>query len=134
MRQVGADQVTDGPAVPPAPVRLEEAPVVDFHQLLGDNDSQAWAIQHQLKEQLGRPYLATQLAAALPADVAMRLVQRIAELTGPELERRLGEHISELQADIDTATAEALARLAASADEKRQELTRERFASRSRLS
>lgn len=107
---------------------------MDFHQLLGDDDSQAWAIQRQLKEQLGRPYLATQLAAALPNDVAMRLVQRIEELTGPEIERRLGQHIADLQADIDNVTAATLVRLAEAADAKRKELTRERFAGGSRLS
>lgn len=120
---------------PSAPSSKPEAPVVDFHQMLGDDDSRGWAIQRQLKEQLGRPYLATQLASMLPHEVAMRLVQRIEELTGPELERRLGQHISDLQADIDNVTADTLVRLAAQADAKRKELTRERFGpSGSRLS
>lgn len=118
---------------PPGTMPDLRTPEVDFHQMLGDDDSQGWAIQRQLNDQLGRPYLATQLASMLPHEVAMRLVQRIEELTGPELEKRLGEHVADLQADVDRVTAETLVRLAAAADEKRRDLTRERFGRRSRL-
>jgi hypothetical protein len=89
------------------------------------------APQQQLADRLtavlGRKYLAYQLASMLPPDVAVRLADRVEELTGPEVERRVAEQIDRIHADVNEATAQTLARLAAAADLKRKELTRERF-------
>ena len=116
------------PAVPAEPEPTE----VDFRAMLGD-DSRRWSVQRQLADTLGRPYLATQLAQLLPPDVATRLVQRVDQLLGPEIERRVSAYVAQLQDDVDRATAETLARLAQAADQKREELHRERFGTPSRL-
>lgn len=100
---------------------------VDFREML----SESWqpAARDRMNAVLGRPYLATQLAELLPADVCMRLVDRLEHL----IEERVRSELEQIHLDVDNAVATTLTRLAAAADDKRRELTRERFGRTSRL-
>lgn len=134
----GSAGTADGPGEPGS-VTIRPATVVNGGQEVNLRDMITSAPQQQLADRLtavlGRKYLAHQLASALPPDVCMRLADRVEELTGPEVERRVAEQIDQIHADVNEATAQTLARLAAAADQKRRELTRERFhPSGSRLS
>ncbi|NUO56011.1 MAG: hypothetical protein HOV78_05070 [Hamadaea sp.] len=94
---------------------------VDFSEML--TQDWQWSIKHRLDALLGRPYTSTQVAALLPADVALRLTDRIEHV----IEERVRAEIDRIQDDITNATAETLARMAASADEKLKELRNERY-------
>lgn len=100
---------------------------VDFQALLAES----WQpiARDRLNVVLGRPYLATQLAHYLPADVCMRLVDRLEGL----VEREVAREVDRIHADVNEATRQTLARLAAQADQKLEELRRERFSNPSRL-
>lgn len=100
---------------------------VDFRELL--RDSHEWKLRDRLNAVLGRPYLATQLVSMLPADVALRLAERLDHL----VEERVRAEVEQIHHDVDNAVSTTLARLAAAADQKRKELTRERFGGSSRL-
>lgn len=84
----------------------------------------------RLERVLGRKYLAHQLVSMLPADVALRLVDRVDEV----VEHQVSTAVERIHQDVDGAVALTLARLAESADAKRREISRERFTTPSRLS
>lgn len=94
---------------------------VDFSEML--TQDYQWSLKHRFDALLGRPYLSTQLAALLPADVALRLADRLTAV----VEERVRAEIDRLQDDITNATAQTLARMAANADEKLKELRNERY-------
>jgi hypothetical protein len=100
---------------------------VDFREML----SESWqpAARDRMNAVLGRPYLSTQLAELLPADVCLRLIERLEHL----IEERVRSEVAQIHLDVDNAVATTLTRLAAAADDKRRELTRERFGRSSRL-
>lgn len=100
---------------------------VDFRELL--RDSHEWKLRDRLNTVLGRPYLSTQLVSMLPADVCLRLAERLDHL----VEERVRHEVEQIHSDVDNAVTTTLARLAAAADTKRKELTRERFSGSSRL-
>lgn len=100
---------------------------VDFAEML-KTDAQ-WSLKHRFDELLGRPYLATQLAAMLPADVALRLVERAEAV----IALRVNAQMDRLMNEITRTTENTIERLAQQAAEKRKELTRERFANPTRL-
>jgi hypothetical protein len=100
---------------------------VDFRELL--RDSHEWKIRDRLNATLGRPYLATQLVSMLPSDVCLRLAERLDHL----VEERVRKEVERIHLDVDNAVSTTLARLAAAADDKRKDLTRERFGGSSRL-
>lgn len=84
----------------------------------------------RLFKTLGRKYLAHQLVSMLPADVALRLVDRVDEV----VEHQVSTAVERIHQDVDGAVALTLARLAEAADAKRREISRERFTTPSRLS
>jgi len=100
---------------------------VDFREML----SESWQplARDRMNAVLGRPYLSTQLAELLPADVCLRLTERLEHL----IEERVRSELEQIHLDVDNAVATTLTRLAAAADDKRKELTRERFGRSSRL-
>jgi ribosomal protein L29 len=100
---------------------------VDFAEML-KTDAQ-WSLKHRFDDLLGRPYLATQLAAMLPADVALRLVERAEAV----IQLRVQAHLDQLLNEINRTTEDTIDRLAKQAQEKREELTRERFGRTTRL-
>lgn len=87
------------------------------------------ALAERLTAVLGRKYLAHQLVSMLPADVAVRLVDRVAEV----VEHQVSAAVEQIHLDVDGAVTTTLARLAEAADAKRRELSRERFTGHSRL-
>lgn len=118
----------DGPTHNVAADPAYDAGRVDFSEML-TTDAQ-WSLKAQFDELLGRPYLSVQLAAMLPADVALRLSRRIAGT----IEDRVRRELDHLHEEINAATTDTLARLAAQTDGKLKELRRERFTGHSRLS
>jgi hypothetical protein len=104
---------------------------VDFHELL-KTDAQ-WKLKERLHAALGRPYLAVQLAQLLPADVCLRLADRVDQLVGPEVERRVSARLEEIHYEVAEQTTATLARLRADSDQKARELSDERFGTSSRL-
>lgn len=100
---------------------------VDFAEML-KTDAQ-WSLKHRFDELLGRPYLSTQLAAMLPADVALRLVERAEAV----IVLRTQANLDRLANEINRTTEATIDRLAKTANEKREELTRERFGRTTRL-
>ena len=101
---------------------------VDFADML-KTDAQ-WSLKHRFDALLGRPYLATQLAAMLPADVALRLVERAEAV----IAIRVNEQMDQLMAELSRTTEDTIERLANEAAAKREELKRERFGRPTRLS
>lgn len=101
---------------------------VDFADML-KTDAQ-WSLKHRFDELLGRPYLATQLAAMLPADVALRLVERAEAV----IVLRTQANLDRLANEIHRTTEATIDRLAKTANDKREELKRERFGRTTRLS
>lgn len=101
---------------------------VDFRDML----TEPWMpeLADRLFKTLGRKYLAHQLVSMLPADVALRLVDRVDEV----VEHQVSTAVERIHQDVDGAVALTLARLAESADTKRREISRERFTTPSRLS
>lgn len=108
-----------------------DAGQVDFHELL-KTDAQ-WALKERLHASLGRPYLAVQLAQLLPADVAVRLADRVDQLVGPEVERRVAARLEAIHYEVNEQTTATLSRLRADAEEKARALSDERFGQVSRL-
>lgn len=100
-----------------------DAGEVDFRAML----SESWQplARDRMNAVLGRPYLSTQLTALLPADVCLRLTERLEGLIHEAVQRELDK----LHDELDSVTAATLARLAAQADAKLEELKRERFGS-----
>ena len=94
---------------------------VDFSEML-HTDAQ-WSLKHRFDELLGRPYLSTQLAAMLPADVALRLVERAEKVVASRVEQALAR----IGNEIAQTTENTLNRLQQETDEKLKELRRERF-------
>lgn len=94
---------------------------VDFSEML--TQDYQWSLKHQFDALLGRPYLSTQLAALLPADVALRLADRLTHV----VEERVRGEVDRIQDDITNATATTLARMAATTDKKLEELRNERY-------
>lgn len=94
---------------------------VDFREML--KTDAAWGLRERVNAVLGRPYLSTQLAAVLPIDVLLRLTERLEHLIHEAVQRELDK----LHDELDAVTAATLARLAAQADTKLEELRRERF-------
>lgn len=94
---------------------------VDFREML--KTDAAWGLRERVNAVLGRPYLSTQLAAVLPVDVLLRLTERLEHLIHEAVQRELDK----LHDELDAVTAATLARLAAQADTKLEELRRERF-------
>lgn len=82
-----------------------------------------WSLKRRFDLSLGRPYLATQLAALLPADVALRLADRLEHV----IEEKVRAEVDKIHDDISTATAQTLARMAAGTDKKLEELRNERY-------
>lgn len=127
------------PVDPPTPEGSSNASVpagndagqVDFHELL-KTDTQ-WALKERLHASLGRPYLAVQLAQLLPADVAVRLADRVDQLVGPEVERRVAARLEAIHYEVNEQTTATLSRLRADAEEKARALSDERFGQVSRL-
>lgn len=101
---------------------------VDFSEML--KTDAAWTIKNRLDELLGRPYLSTQLAAMLPADVALRLVERAEAV----IVLRTQANLDRLANEINRTTEATIDRLAKTANDKRKELHRERFGHPTRLS
>lgn len=99
---------------------------------LRDMLTEPWqpALAERLTRTLGRKYLAHQLVSMLPADVALRLVDRVDEV----VEHKVAEEVERIHQDVDGAVTTTLARLAEQADTKRRELSRERFTGHTRLS
>lgn len=87
------------------------------------------ALAERLIALLGRKYLAHQVVSMLPADVALRLVQRVEEV----IDHQVSTAVERIHQDVDGAVTTTLARLAEEADTKRREITRERYAGHSRL-
>lgn len=115
------------PAKAPEAAPATDEGRVDFSELL----SESWQpyARDRLNAVLGRPYLATQLAHYLPADVCHRLLDRLEGL----VEREVAREVDRIHADVNEATRQTIARLAAQADQKLEELRRERFGTTSRL-
>lgn len=87
------------------------------------------ALAERLYAVLGRKYLAHQLVSILPADLALRMVQRVEEV----IDHQVTTAVEQIHQDVDGAVTTTLARLAEEADTKRREITRERYAGHSRL-
>lgn len=102
---------------------VTDAGTVDFSAML--RESWQPLARDRMNAVLGRPYLATQLASLLPADVCMRLTDRLEGLIHEAVQRELDK----LHDELDQVTAATLARLAAQADAKLEDLKRERFSS-----
>lgn len=94
---------------------------VDFSEML-HTDAQ-WSLKHRFDELLGRPYLSTQLAAMLPADVALRLVERAEKVVASRVEQALAR----IGNEISRTTEDTLTRLQQETDDKLKELRNERF-------
>jgi hypothetical protein len=107
--------------VPAHAVPVTDTGRVDFSAML----SESWQpiARDRMNAVLGRPYLSTQITALLPADVCMRLIDRLERLIHEAVQRELDK----LHDELDSVTAATLARLAAQADTKLEELRRERF-------
>lgn len=96
---------------------------VDFREML--KTDAAWGLRERLNAVLGRPYLSTQLAATLPADVLLRLTERLEHL----IEEGVRRQIDAIHDDVTEVTRQTLARLAEQTDTKLRALRRERFGS-----
>lgn len=94
---------------------------VDFSEML-TSDAQ-WSLKHRFDELLGRPYLSTQLAAMLPADVALRLVERAEHV----ITQRVQAGLDQIANELNRTTEEAIDRMAKTAEQKLKELRNERF-------
>lgn len=121
------EEVATTPPNPDGSVTLRapanDAGRVDFSEML--RESWQPIARDRLNAVLGRPYLSTQLTALLPADVCLRLTERLEALIHEAVQLELDK----LHDELDTVTAATLARLAAQADSKLEELKRERFSS-----
>lgn len=100
-----------------------DAGTVDFHEML--KTDAAWGLRERLNAVIGRPYLSTQLAATLPADVLLRLTERLEHL----IEEGVRRQIDAIHDDVTEVTRQTLARLAEQTDTKLRALRRERFGS-----
>lgn len=94
---------------------------VDFREML--KTDVAWGMRERLNAVLGRPYLSTQLASMLPADVLLRLTERLEHL----IEEGVRREVDKLHEDVSEVTRQTLARLALDAEDKLRELKQERF-------
>lgn len=126
-----AQHLGQQPAHPPKPAPatvVNGGEEVNLREML----SEPWMpeLAERLFKTLGRKYLAHQLVSMLPADVALRLVDRVDEV----VEHQVSTAVERIHQDVDGAVALTLARLAEAADAKRREISRERFTTPSRLS
>lgn len=125
---VGAAYET-GPAECGTPDPVQE---VDFREMLGDDDH-AWSVRNRLTAVLGRPYLATQIAQHLPADVSARLADRLDSLVS----QAIADDRMRTNQAVATATNEAWERIRSATHEARAQLRKElhgeRFGRSSRL-
>lgn len=112
-----SQQYAKGPTEPPA-TNVGE---VNFADLLTTDAH--WSLKNRFDRVLGRPYLSTQLAALLPADVAYRLSERLEHL----VEEAVRREVDKIHDDVQTATAETLSRMATATDKKLEELRNERY-------
>lgn len=88
-----------------------------------------WSPEYKLRCVTGRPALVARLIEHLPTPLAAEL----ADVLEATLQHRVQEELDKVHADINGVVGATLARMAAEADNKREELRRERFGIRSRL-
>jgi hypothetical protein len=129
--ELPADEYGPGNSPPEFDSPATDTGRVDFSELL-KTDAQ-WALKERLHASLGRPYLAVQLAQLLPADVCLRLADRVDQLVGPEVERRVAARLEAIHYEVNEQTTATLAKLRQDAEQKARELSDERFSNPSRL-
>lgn len=89
----------------------------------------SWHIETRLRETLGRPDLAKNLAALLPGHIGAQLCDRLDTLVTQARERA----IVDVENQISEGITEARARLTANAEAKRKAVHDERYRGHSRL-
>ena len=88
-----------------------------------------WSAEYKLRHALGRPALAKRITDALPQPLAVEL----GDVLWIILQQRVAEELASVKAQVNYAVAQKLEWYEAQAQEKREELTRERFGRTTRL-
>lgn len=88
-----------------------------------------WSAEYKLRTALGRPALAKRVVDALPQPLAVEL----GDVLWIILQQRVAEELQAVQHQVDYAVNQRVEWYQRQADEKREELTRERFANPTRL-
>lgn len=115
---VGGDRPGAGPGFDgPAARAQEQRPVPP------------WSAEARLRAALGRPALAKRITDALPQPLAVEL----GDVLWLILEKRVSEEIAKVQQEVNAVVTERMAWIERQRSEKREELSRERFARTTRL-
>lgn len=88
-----------------------------------------WSAEYKLRHALGRPALAKRITDALPQPLAVEL----GDILWLILEQRVAEEVRAVQAAVDHVVREKLEWYEIQAQQKREELTHERFGRTTRL-
>ena len=120
--------IPGGAATLTGPLAQTDVGDVDLRAMLQDSPG-AIMKRDRIGHVLRRPYLATQLVQYLPVEVSARLADVLFTL-----EKRIREEtIAAISADVTRETVSAIDRITAETNAKREELSRERFTTPSRL-